>query len=284
MSNYKFMSMGGSHAARKTGIKPEDAFVQAVWMEAGQADVGMFNEVFWLVKDCENETMVKGGSDELLAFISGDIDDPENLGGEVELYIENDKLTITHTSIVLIPKGAAHGKLKVTGLKKPIFCYRCLLDKDGSEEVPAEATVPAGTYSLASNVVEKYVRADGTLPFMPFEGFLKLLLWIDGAKLPGAPYMEAVWFCQPKPEKDEMDIPHTHEFDEFLGCIGSDPEHPEDLGGEVHIWVDGEELITDKSFLLCIPKGMHHCPMLIPKMERPIIHFTGGNSGNYNRG
>lgn len=284
MSNYRFISLAGQRPARKPDLKPADAFVQSVWMDAGQTECSMFNEAFWIVKDCKGDALVKSGSDELLAFISGDVQDPENLNAEVELYLENDKITLTHTSVVLIPKGTAHGKLKVTGLKKPIFCYRCLLDREQSCEVPAQATAKQGTYSTASNVVEKYVRADGTLPFMPFEGFLKLLLWIDGAKLPGAPYMEAVWFCKPKPEKDEMDIPHTHEFDEFLGCIGSDPEHPEELGGEVHIWVDGEELVTDKSFLLCIPKGMHHCPMLIPKMERPIIHFTGGNSGDYNRG
>ncbi len=284
MSNYKYMAMAGQNQPRKSWFKPEAAYVPVVWMDGSTNDTRMFNEAYWLKSDCASDEFVAYDSAELYAFISGDLDDPESLNAQVEFWIENDKVELTNTSIVLIPKGVAHGKISVKGMKTPIFCYHCLLESAMLEANPQLAKMAEGSFSKEKNVVEKYIRVDGTVPFQPFEGFLKLLLWIDGAKLPGAPYMESVWFCKPKPEPDEMDVPHTHEFDEFLGILGSDPEHPEELNGEVHIWVDGEELVTTKSFLLCVPKGMHHCPMLITRMDRPMIHFTGGNSGDYNRG
>ncbi len=284
MSNYKYMAMAGANRARKPAFTPDDACVPIVWMDAGTNETVMFNEAFWLMKDCSSEEFVSFQCDAIYAFISGDIDDPENLGANVDIQIENDVITIDQTSIVFVPKGTSNGRIRLHDAKRPVFCYRCLLNASRYEPLPGVARDPVGTHTKATNVVERYERVDGTVPFQPFEGFLKLLLWIDGAKLPGAPYMESVWFCKPKPEKDAMDIPHTHEFDEFLGILGSDPEHPEELNGECHIWVDGEELVTTKSFLLCIPKGMHHCPMLVTRMDRPMIHFTGGNGGDYNRG
>jgi len=284
MSNYKFMAMASGDYNYTLPFEPRDAYKPFVWMDSARNQTTMYNEAFWLVKDCSSTQLLSQNSCEIWAFISGNFDDAENLAADVSITIENDVISLSHNSIVLIPRGAANGKISVRNLKSPILVYRCMLEEDTLKEQPALAAMAAGSFSKEKNVVEKYVRADGSVPFQPFEGFLKLLLWVDGAKLPGAPYMEAVWFCQPKPVKDAMDIPHTHEFDEFLGIIGSDPEHPEELNGECHIWVDGEELVTTKSFLLCVPRGMHHCPMLIPKMDRPMIHFTGGNSGDYSRG
>ena len=284
LSNYKYMVMAGQTPDRKSPFVPADAFRPVTWMDSDTNETNMFNEAFWIVGDCESSEFFSTGSAELYAFISGDINDPGNLNADIEMWIENDRLELRSTSIVLVPAGAAHGRIKFTGVKHPVFCYHVLLSSGKLNAVPALAKMAKGSFSREKNVVERYERVDGTVPFQPFEGFLKLLLWIDGEKLPGAPYMESVWFCKPKPERDAMDIPHTHEFDEFLGIIGSDPDHPEELNGEAHIWVDGEELVTTKSFLLCVPRGMHHCPMLITKMDRPMIHFTGGNLGVYSRG
>jgi hypothetical protein len=35
--------------------------------------------------------------------------------------------------------------------------------------------------------------------------------------------------------------------------------------------------------LIFIPRGIAHSPLLVHKLEKPIIHFSGGNSGNYNK-
>jgi hypothetical protein len=142
---------------------------------------------------------------------------------------------------------------------------------------PAEATAPAGTYS--GNMVVKYAPIDGFLPPAP-EGFLTRLLWIDGAKLKGAPYMEAVWFHTKNNTGPEN---HFHDFDELIGFLGSDPEHPEQLDGELTMLLDGETVRFTESCVAFIPRGVTHSPILVPRLDRSIIHFSGGNGGDYAR-
>lgn len=284
MSHAKLFTMVGDGHPTPTPYEPADAVVQVVWRDEAQIPGALFNEVFWIMKDCENPQFVKHDQDQVYGFISGDFDDPDNLKADVEMWLENDKITFTNTSFVLIPAGVAYGRIKITKHSdKPIFCTRAMFAKGMPAGIPAEATAAPGTYSNETNVVEKYLRADGTLPNVP-QGFLKLLLWLDGAKLKGAPYMESVWFCSTK-EREEGDT-HGHDFDEFLACIGTDPENPSDLGGVMHFFVEDEEFILDKSFLLFLPEGVMHCPMFVTEMHRPFIHYTGGKPSveNYSGG
>jgi hypothetical protein len=155
--------------------------------------------------------------------------------------------------------------------------YTCQIDTDTYEEIPAEATAAKGTY--ANNRVEKYEPVDGKLSTAP-EGLMTRLLWIDARKLKGAPYMEAVWFRKTNHAWPEE---HAHDFDEFLGFIGTDPEHPDQLGADLQFFVDGEAFTITKSCIVYVPRGVKHSPIELPKLTRPIIHFSGGNGGNYKR-
>lgn len=237
----------------------------------------MCMDACWYVEPYEKKEYMKHDSDELMILIGGDVDNPEELGAEVEIYIENDKLTLTKTCFVFVPKGAAHGIMAVKNVKKPFFRFSVMLNSDTYEEIPAAPTEPAGKY--ANHWVEKYAPVDGKLPTAP-EGFLTLLLWIDGKKLKGAPYTEAVWF---KTTNDTGPEAHSHEFDEFIGFFGTDPEHPDELGGEVAFFIEDKKFSFTKSCLVYIPRGVEHSPILVPKMDRPLLHFSGGNGGDYVR-
>jgi hypothetical protein len=69
-----------------------------------------------------------------------------------------------------------------------------------------------------------------------------------------------------------MDPPHKHEYDEFLFFIASDPAYAPELGGEVEIAL-GEEwekhTITTSS-IVCLPRGLQHCPIFIKRVDRPF--------------
>ena len=237
----------------------------------------IYSEASWFNAPCKCNGLVKHDSDELMVFIGSDTGDPENLNAEITLRIENDTLTLKNTCFVFIPGGAAHGDLTIKSLGKPVYYYTCHLNTDTYSEHPAEATAAAGKY--ANNAVERYAPVDGKMPSAP-EGFLTLLLWIDGKKLSGAPYMEAVWF---NTVNDTGPPEHAHDFDEFIGFFGSDPENPDELNGEISFLIDGEMFSFTKSCLIYIPRGVMHSPILVPKLERPILHFSGGNGGDYVR-
>ncbi len=277
MSISRYFAPAGAVKTEHVHFHPASAHVDVTRMDASFYPGCMFSDVCWITGALSRDDFFKHTSDELLMFIGGDPSDPENLNAEIELWIENDKLTLTTTCIVFVPAGAAHGRITVKNVTKPVFHYTCQLNTDTYEEIPAEATVPAGTY--ANNWVERYEPVDGRLPQAP-EGFLTRLLWIDGKKLQDAPYLEAVWFHTSNDTGPEA---HAHDFDEFIGFIGSDPEHPEDLGATVEFYIGDEYYTMNKSTLVYIPRGVKHSPILVPALSKPIIHFSGGNGGDYVR-
>ena len=67
--------------------------------------------------------------------------------------------------------------------------------------------------------------------------------------------------------------PHTHDFDELLGFIGSDWDNPAELNAEVEFWLEDEKYILTKSCVIFIPKGLTHCPLKLLRCDRPVFHF-----------
>ena len=133
--------------------------------------------------------------------------------------------------------------------------------------------------------LEKYVsfkgRDDGGAFIMPNGIQLcQSVLRLEDKVIPGAPYFSIVWYINPGTHGG---TPHTHDFDEFVGFIGSDPEDWTNLNGKIKIYIDGEWLEIDKSFVMYSPAGVEHCPYEILELEKPIIHFSGSPSTNYGR-
>jgi len=103
--------------------------------------------------------------------------------------------------------------------------------------------------------------------------------YLDGDVLKGAFYVECDWFWKGT-DKPNVDA-HTHSFDEVIAFFGTNPDDPEDLCGEVEIWLEDEQYILTKSCLIFVPKGMKHCPLIIRRVDRPIFHFTAGPAAKY---
>ena len=55
---------------------------------------------------------------------------------------------------------------------------------------------------------------------------------------------------------------HSHPYAEILGFVGTDPEDPSDLGGEVEFWIDGECHRLTKSTMVFLPPNLPHCPLM----------------------
>jgi len=76
--------------------------------------------------------------------------------------------------------------------------------------------------------------------------------------------------------------PHKHDFDEYIIFMGTNPDDPLDLCGEVEFWLGGEEKhIINKTCAIFIPKGMYHCPFKFTRVDRPIVFVTTGNTNTY---
>lgn len=80
---------------------------------------------FWFWKGSE-EVLVKPhvhDYDEVLALIGTNYADPENLGGEVEFWMDDEKYLITKTCLVFVPAGLKHAPFIVRRVDTPIFHF-----------------------------------------------------------------------------------------------------------------------------------------------------------------
>jgi hypothetical protein len=100
-------------------------------------------------------------------------------------------------------------------------------------------------------------------------------LWMDENVVPGAFQMSFSWYRKPFLQGPP---PHTHEADEILGFFGDDPNN---LHGEVEMWMGDQKNMLTKSTLLFAPSGMSHCPLIIHRVNRPIFHFSVVIGGTY---
>lgn len=66
---------------------------------------------------------------------------------------------------------------------------------------------------------------------------------------------------------------HAHPYSEVIGFAGGDARDADDLGAEAEMWMGDEKYILDKSFLVYIPQGLKHCPLILRNIKKDIFHF-----------
>lgn len=108
-------------------------------------------------------------------------------------------------------------------------------------------------------------------------------LWIDSNVVPGAFQMNTCFWCRSNEESvranpdSPISKPHSHPYAEILGFVGTDPDDPLELGGEVEFWVDGEAHRVTRSTMVFLPPDLPHCPLIIINVKdpkKPIFHFS----------
>ena len=61
--------------------------------------------------------------DEVITLYGSNPENPKDLCGEVEFWIEDEKYTLVESSIIYVPKGVTHCPLIFHRVERPIFHY-----------------------------------------------------------------------------------------------------------------------------------------------------------------
>jgi len=61
--------------------------------------------------------------DEVIAFIGTDLNDPYDLGAEIELWLDDEKHIITKSSLIFIPKSLKHCPLTFLRVDRPVLNF-----------------------------------------------------------------------------------------------------------------------------------------------------------------
>ncbi len=96
------------------------------------------------------------------------------------------------------------------------------------------------------------------------------ILFADNDIIEGSNHFWAFWITSlPRPAHG----PHTHNADELLVMLGTDPDNITDLGCEVELCMgpEMEKHIITESTLVYVPANMVHCPIRFRNLRRPFI-------------
>ncbi len=110
-----------------------------LWMDDRVVEGAFHMNTAWYLKAAdtlENAPHVHD-SDEIIGFFGNDPEDPWDLGGEVEIYLDGEKHTITKSAMIFVPAGMPHCPLILKRVDRPIFHFTTVTGgrylKDGKE-------------------------------------------------------------------------------------------------------------------------------------------------------
>ena len=111
---------------------------------------------------------------------------------------------------------------------------------------------------------------------IPFHKTPKGALFATGGDILGGMELNVIYACGYETGITGLSTkPHVHNYDEAVFFIGSDPYNLDDLGAEVEISIGElgreEKHVFDKPSVLVAPKGLHHCPIVTKRIDKPYV-------------
>ena len=109
-----------------------------LWMDENVVEGAFHMNTAWYLKEAttlEDKPHVHD-ADEIIGFFGNDPANPHDLGGEIEIWLEDEKQVITKSAMLFVPAGMKHCPLILKRVDRPIFHF---------------TTVPGGRYVKDEN-------------------------------------------------------------------------------------------------------------------------------------
>jgi len=217
--------------------------------------------------------------DEIIIHWGTDPEAPQELGGEIEFYIGGQPVTVNTTTAFFIPKGVRHGPVTSKNIRRPHLQMTLTLGTGEIADARRGLIVPrrelprkSDKFDYEQCVVRSPLRETGGIfkrgrqaPTMTYMSRLQ----VNKANC----YIEFGWIWdEVEPSIGEM---RHKEHDEIVLHMGSDPVHPEDLGGEMVMGMNGKLFTLNNSYAAFIPRGVRHGPNIFKGgVRKPYIEMA----------
>ncbi|MDR2355058.1 MAG: hypothetical protein LBE16_02570 [Clostridiales Family XIII bacterium] len=232
--------------------------------------------------------------DEVLVFASLDRGDILHLGAEIsiELGPEREEYAFSDPVCVCVPRGLAHGPVRVRGTERPFVHYAIALSPAYAEErVAASQRTPAAGSGKYAHLIKPFLfhrdendksemgyalAVDARGVGHPAEagvgpGNADSLLWLFGSELEDFP-LNFTWGhysrCGKWHRAGEM---HSHPEEEALFFVGLNPDDPLDFGAEPECGLGPacERHIINRPSVYVMPPNLPHLPVILRWVDRP---------------
>jgi hypothetical protein len=122
---------------------------------------------------------------------------------------------------------------------------------------------------------------------IPFHKTPSGALFATGGDILGGFNLNIIYACAYRTGITGMSTkPHVHQYDEAVFFIGSDPYHLDELGAEVEMSIGElgkeEKHTFDKPTVLVAPAGLHHCPIVTRRIDKPYVCMAVSLTGKRN--
>jgi hypothetical protein len=108
----------------RTDAPPPDSMQDVMYIDEEYPKGAFFTSSGWHMKSYPH--LISGRRhvhdfDEIVQLIGADPNNPKELGGEVEFWLEDEKFIITKSCAIFIPKGMKHCPMIIKRVDKPFF-------------------------------------------------------------------------------------------------------------------------------------------------------------------
>jgi hypothetical protein len=95
---------------------------------------------YWKATEKEGTPSHVHDFDEIVGFIGNDYKNPQDLGAEVEFWMEDEQYILNKSCLIWIPRGLRHCPLRVMRIDRPILFLAISMTKKYTKDgiVPAE--------------------------------------------------------------------------------------------------------------------------------------------------
>lgn len=217
--------------------------------------------------------------DQILLTIGMDWTRPQQLGATSQFYLGGRPILFNTTTSIFIPKGTPHGPLSWKEFTRPYLQLSLVLGSrdpfagnvGNAREARSDAPAPSPDIDYEQYVIRSPMREAGP---EHVEGRQNpTMTYMSRTQIPEATnYIEFGWIWNvPRPPIPKM---RHDDYDEIVLHIGSDPAHPEDLGGVLQFGVGEDLLELETTHCVYCPKGLDHGPLKWKEVRRPLIEMA----------
>jgi hypothetical protein len=104
----------------------EGGRIQLLYLDNSIVENGLYAECVWLMPGGQLPWSAEPNAhthefDEVITFVGNNVEDPYDLGGEIEMYLEDEPQVLTRSCLLFIPRGMKHCPLVIKRVDRPIF-------------------------------------------------------------------------------------------------------------------------------------------------------------------
>lgn len=105
---------------------PQDERSVFLWSDDEIVKGAFYMECVWFWSSGKHpptvaDTLHSHEWDEIIAFFGTNPEDPYDLCGEVEIWLEDEKHVLTKSFLIFVPAGMKHSTVRIVRLDRPIF-------------------------------------------------------------------------------------------------------------------------------------------------------------------